>query len=150
MLTWQIMVLVVLSVACSALAQMALKFGMTRDYVQLAMQGAPGPVAVALAIAGSPAVWAGLFVYGLSALLWLFVLARVDVSVAYAFVALGFLMVMALGALVFGEPITWRKLLGTALVATGIWLVATSARGPQAGAPGQAAIAAREAGPDSR
>lgn len=88
---------------------------------------------MALAVLGSPGVWLGLVVYGLSAVLWLFVLARVDLSVAYSFVSLGFLLVMALGAILFGEPITWMKVLGTMLVALGIWLVATGGT-PGAGA----------------
>jgi len=128
MLTWQVLALVVLAVVCSALAQVALKHGMARPSVQAAMAGSEGAAGVALAIAGSIGVWIGLTVYGLSAVLWLFVLARVDVSVAYAFVSLGFLLVMVLGAVLFGESITWRKALGTMLVAGGIWLVATGAR----------------------
>jgi multidrug transporter EmrE-like cation transporter len=51
-------------------------------------------------------------------------LARIDVSVAYAFVALGFLLTMALGSLLLGEPLTLSKLSGTLLVVLGVWLVA--------------------------
>jgi len=127
-LTWQVLVLILVAVCCSALAQVALKQGMGSVAVQAALAAGEGPVPVVRAIAGSPGVWGGLVVYGLSALLWLFVLARVDLSVAYAFVSLGFLLVMALGVAVFGEAVTWRKLLGTLLVAGGIWLVATGAR----------------------
>jgi multidrug transporter EmrE-like cation transporter len=125
-LSWQVIALVVVSVCCSAFAQLTLKHGMAQPGVQAALGSGEGPLHVALAVAASPGVWIGLSAYGLSALLWLFVLARVDVSVAYAFVALGFLLVMAFGTIVFGEPLTSRKLLGTLLVATGIWLVATS------------------------
>jgi multidrug transporter EmrE-like cation transporter len=128
-LTWQVVSLILAGVACSAVAQVALKHGMSRELVQSAL--AAGDLReIAFAVAGSPGVWGGLIVYGISALLWLFVLARVDVSVAYAFVSLGFLLVMALGAALFGEPITWRKLLGTVLVASGVWLVATGVRTP--------------------
>ena len=143
MLTWQVLALVILAVVCSAMAQVALKHGMARPSVQAAMAGGEGAAGVALAIAGSRGVWIGLTIYGLSAVLWLFVLARVDVSVAYAFVSLGFLLVMALGAVLFGEPITWRKTLGTVLVAGGIWLVATGER--HAPAPGDPP-SAREVG----
>jgi multidrug transporter EmrE-like cation transporter len=128
-LTWQVIALVIVSVCCSAFAQLALKHGMAQPGVQSALASGGGPAATALAVAGSPGVWIGLFTYGLSALLWLFVLARLDVSVAYAFVALGFLLVMGFGVLVFGEPLTARKVLGTALVAAGIWIVATSTPG---------------------
>ncbi len=129
MLSLQILALIAFAVSCSALAQVALKHGMGREQVQAAL-AVGGVERVALAVLGSPGVWLGLVVYGLSAILWLFVLARVDLSVAYSFVSLGFLLVMALGAILFGEPITWTKVLGTMLVALGIWLVATG------GAPG--------------
>jgi multidrug transporter EmrE-like cation transporter len=154
MLTWQVLALIVAAVGLSAFAQVALKHGMAQGSVQAALSAGGGPVPIALAVAGSPGVWLGLTAYGLSALLWLFVLARMDLSVAYAFVALGFLLVMAMGAAVFGEPITWQKALGTLLVAGGIWLVAasSSARIPAAavtgagdgpGAPGRGMTAAQ-------
>ncbi len=141
MLTWQVLALIVVAVGLSALAQVALKHGMAGQPVQAALSGGGGAVAVVLAIATSPGVVIGLAMYGLSAVLWLFVLARVDLSVAYAFVALGFLLVMALGVLVFGEPLSARKVLGTLLVAGGIWLVATSSRG-EAGAARPDAVTA--------
>ena len=146
-LTWQIIALVVVSVCCSAFAQIALKHGMAHAPVQAALAAGGGPFPVAFAVATSPGVVIGLFTYGLSALLWLFVLARLDVSVAYAFVALGFLLVMAFGAIVFGEPLTLRKLLGTLLVASGIWLVATSIPTDSRAAEGAAPLPTQEGRP---
>jgi multidrug transporter EmrE-like cation transporter len=114
--------MIVASVSCSALAQLALKHGMSTVAVQQSIAGGRAP-AVAWAIAGSPTVWIGLVLYGLGAAIWLFVLANLDLSVAYAFVALGFLLTMALGCIVLGEPFTARKLAGTCLVIIGIWIV---------------------------
>ena len=100
-----------------------LKHGMSVQAVQAVLAGGR-TAAIALAVASSPTVWVGLFLYAFSALVWLFVLARVDVSVAYAFVALGFLLTMALGFLLLGEPLTLQKVAGTLLVVLGVWLVA--------------------------
>jgi multidrug transporter EmrE-like cation transporter len=122
-ITWSVLALVIFSVGCSALAQIALKHGMAQPTVQLALASG-GMQRIVLAIAGSPAVFGGLFLYGLSAVVWLFVLARLDVSVAYPFVALGFLVTMALGCLLFGEAFTVRKVLGTLIVMLGVYLVA--------------------------
>jgi multidrug transporter EmrE-like cation transporter len=119
-----VLTMIVASVSCSALAQLALKHGMSTPSVQQGIAGGDAAT-VASAIAGSPTVWIGLCLYGLSALIWLFVLAKLDVSVAYAFVAFGFLLTMALGCIVLGEPFTARKLAGTGLVMLGVWLVAT-------------------------
>jgi drug/metabolite transporter (DMT)-like permease len=123
MITWPLIALILISVSCSALAQISLKQGMSVPAVQTALGGGR-TVTITLAVASSPMVWLGLFLYGFSALVWLFVLARIDVSVAYAFVALGFLLTMALGSLLLGEPLTLSKLSGTLLVVLGVWLVA--------------------------
>lgn len=123
-LAWTLVAMIIGSVSLSALAQVLLRHGMSRPGVQAALAQGEGAWPVALAIAGSLGVWAGLALYGIGAMIWLFVLARVEVSVAYAFVALGFLLTMALGVGLLGEPLTLRKLAGTALVALGIWLVA--------------------------
>lgn len=145
LITWQVLALVLVSVGCSAFAQIALKHGMAAAPVQAALAAGGGAWPVALAVGTSPGVVVGLFAYGFSALLWLFVLARLDVSVAYAFVALGFLLVMAFGALVFNEPLTARKVAGTLLVAAGIWLVASGAA-PAPAPPPPLAAGGREGG----
>jgi multidrug transporter EmrE-like cation transporter len=123
LITWPLFSLILVSVSFSALAQICLKHGMSVPGVQTALAGG-GTTTIALAVASSPMVWVGLFLYGFSALVWLFVLARVDVSVAYAFVALGFLLTMTLGILLLGEALTVPKMAGTLLVVLGVWLVA--------------------------
>jgi multidrug transporter EmrE-like cation transporter len=124
-MTVQILGLVLFSVACSAVAQVMLKHGMAQPAVQQAL-GSGRALAVLPAVLSGAAVPAGLALYGLGALVWLLVLARLDVSVAYPFVALGFVVTMVLGCLLFGEALTLRKLLGTAAVMAGVWLVAGS------------------------
>ncbi|MBN9509080.1 MAG: small multi-drug resistant family protein [Alphaproteobacteria bacterium] len=115
--------LIAFSVGCSALAQVALRQGMRAASVQAAIEaGAVAPVV--LAVVGSLPVLGGLALYGVSAASWLFVLARLPVSVAYAFMALGFLLTMALGCLLLHEPFTARKAMGTLAVVLGLWLVA--------------------------
>ncbi|MSP68551.1 MAG: hypothetical protein EXQ96_10810, partial [Alphaproteobacteria bacterium] len=81
---------------------------------------------IAGAVACSPLVFTGLALYGFAAGFWLFVLARIDVSVAYPFVGIGFLLTMAFGALFLGESINATRLVGTLLVAGGVYLVAQS------------------------
>lgn len=114
--------LIAFSVACSALAQVALRYGMRGAAMQAAM--GLGALATIRAVLLSLPVVGGLTLYAVSAASWLFVLARLEVSVAYAFVALGFLLTMAFGCLLLGEPFTARKLFGTVAVVFGLWLVA--------------------------
>jgi drug/metabolite transporter (DMT)-like permease len=116
---------VIVSVLLSALAQIALKAGMSRpDVAQALAAGAAGPIA--LAVGTQPLVLAGLGLYGLGMLVWLFVLSRIDVSLAYPFVSLGIVVTMGLGYLVFGEAITLARSLGAVLIIGGILVLATS------------------------
>ena len=88
---------------------------------------ASGTVGAVRAVVSQPFVLLGLAMYGVGAIVWLLVLARVEVSRAYPFVGLGFLLVMALGASMLGESIGTARWVGTVLVAAGVLCVAMSA-----------------------
>lgn len=119
------LVLILISVSLTTLAQLLLKAGASGPAFASAAGG--GLMDFAFAVLKSPAIIAGFAVYAASALLWLIVLKQVDVSVAYPFVALGFVAVMAVGAIAFGEPVGGMRIAGTALIALGVALVARSA-----------------------
>ncbi|TAK91065.1 MAG: small multi-drug resistant family protein [Burkholderiaceae bacterium] len=121
-MSWNILLLIFLSVTISAVAQIALKHGMSTASVQQAlMQGGADAL---YGVAKSLFVWLGLALYGFGALLWLGVLARVDVSQAYPFVGLGFLLTMLFGVFLLGEAFSMMRALGTLLVLAGVFLVA--------------------------
>lgn len=115
-----VFLLILASVALSAIAQAALKAGMASPGVQRALHGSDGALAVALAIGFSPSVIAGLLLYFGSALLWLFVLAKVELSYAYPFVALGFVLTAILGRLLFNDSFSTGKIIGTTLIIAGV------------------------------
>jgi multidrug transporter EmrE-like cation transporter len=115
------LLLAVLCVLLSALAQLAMKAGMAaagpghalgHTYVQALTSGW---------------VWGGLGLYGLSAVLWLWVLSRLDVSLAYPLVSLGFVLTMLAGVLWLGEPWSWQRVGGAALIVAGVALLAADA-----------------------
>ena len=114
------------SVLLSAVAQVILKLGVSSTGVQLTFAGElPLWQKIAYALA-NPVVLAGLAVYGLSAAVWLAVLVRFDLSKAYPFVGLGFIVVMISGAVMFGEKLDITRVAGTLLVTAGVVLVARS------------------------
>jgi hypothetical protein len=88
--------LILISVSLSALAQLLLKLGMSSAHVQQMLMH-ERPLQAIWVAASNIQVIAGLGLYALGAILWLLVLARVDVSLAYPFVGLGFILTMALG-----------------------------------------------------
>ncbi|HEY8099328.1 MAG TPA: hypothetical protein VIF82_01115 [Burkholderiaceae bacterium] len=119
-----IVVLILVSVSMSAIAQTVLKLGMSGSAVKTAM--ALGGVHAAKAVMLNPYVWLGLGIYGAGTVLWLGVLSKIDVSQAYPFVGLGFLLTMASGVLLLGEPLSMSRLAGTFMVLGGVLLVAHS------------------------
>lgn len=122
----QVFVLALISVLLSAAAQVSFKSGMNSASVQAAL--AQGLTARSIAATlFDIRVLGGFGLYGLSAVLWLWVLARTELSLAYPFVSVGFIITMFSGALFFGESLTLLRTLGTALVCLGVLLVAASA-----------------------
>jgi drug/metabolite transporter (DMT)-like permease len=121
----QTLALVLTSVSMSAIAQIVLKVGMSGDGIARAIASGEA-VAIASRIVLNPWVVGGLGIYVLGAMCWLFVLARIDVSMAYPFVGLGFVLTMLLGASLFGDHIGVGRLAGTALVSVGVILIARS------------------------
>lgn len=117
--------LILLSVALSAIAQIVLKSAMSSKAVQVDM-AADGLLRVAMNVLINPTVITGLTLYGLGAVLWLAVLARLDVTQAYPFVGLGFIFTLILGYLFLNEPVGFQRLIGTLLITAGVVLVARS------------------------
>jgi multidrug transporter EmrE-like cation transporter len=122
-MTFKLFLLILASISLSALAQVALKSGANASRAL----GASNIAGEATALAFNPFVWTGLCLYGLGAILWLFVLGRTPLSVAYPFVGLGFVLTMAAGAIVLGEEVGPARITGTLLIAAGCILVARSA-----------------------
>jgi len=113
-----LLLLILSSVAMSACAQLLLKMGVGAARAQ----GATSALAYLL----SPWVVAGLALYGLGAVVWLSVLARLPLSAAYPFVGLGFILTMALGVLALGETLNPMRVAGTLLIALGCVCVSRS------------------------
>jgi multidrug transporter EmrE-like cation transporter len=57
-----------------------------------------------------------------AAVTWMAAMTRLDLSHAYPFMSLAFILVLVLSALVFQEPLTWQKVAGLALICAGIVL----------------------------
>lgn len=66
-----------------------------------------------------PLVLAGLAAYIVSSLLWLLVLSRVNLSVAYPMAAASYVIVVAAGAL-RGEPVSALRWLGVTFIVLGV------------------------------
>ncbi len=114
--------MILVSVALSAGSQIILKYAMTAPAMRRALDSG-NVLEIACTVALSPQVILGLAAFGLSAVVWLFVLSRIALSSAYPFVALGILVTVTAGAMLFGEPLTAAKFAGVALILSGVVLV---------------------------
>jgi drug/metabolite transporter (DMT)-like permease len=115
--------MILVSVGLAAVAQLMLKTGMNHVNDQLAparfgLDGASMRVLVA-----QPYVWAGLFLFGLSALVWLAVLSRASLSFAYPFAALTYVLILLFDAFVLHETVPPLRWGGVAFIAIGIFLI---------------------------
>lgn len=56
----------------------------------------------------------------LASLAWMAAMTKFDLSYAYPFMSLAFVLVLVLSGLFFQEPITWIKIVGMGLIVAGI------------------------------
>jgi multidrug transporter EmrE-like cation transporter len=71
----------------------------------------------------SPSFWAGMLCYGASLCVWVAALSKAPVSTAYPMLSLGYVVVAAVSVAWLGETLTPAKVLGIALICTGVVLV---------------------------
>ncbi|OXT00340.1 transporter [Notoacmeibacter marinus] len=121
---------ILFTVATNAFAQLMLKHGM----MQLGELAVPGvhPVLRILQIVFQPWVFFGLCVFVVSMASHLFVLSKVDLSFAYPFLSLAYVLVAVLAWQLFGEDLNALRIGGIALICVGTVLIAQSGRQGQA------------------
>ncbi len=112
------------SVAFGAVGQLTLKAGMNsvRGDGQ-ALQFSPDTL---IKMATNPLLLLGIAIFFISTLLWLLALSKADLSFAYPFLSLTYMAVLIGGAFLFHEAITLPRVLGFAVIVTGVWVVARS------------------------
>src|SRR5215510_1557889 len=99
----KILGLILSCISLSSAGQLLLKFGMSSGRVQAAL--ASSPFETFISVVTSWSVLGGLFCYGLASMLWLLVLARIDLAFAYPFVGLSFPFIVLAGHFFLGEHI---------------------------------------------
>lgn len=115
--------MILLSVGLAAVAQLMLKAGMNHvnDDLRPEKFGLDG--ASMRALVTQAHVWAGLALFGLSALVWLVVLSRASLSFAYPFAALTYVLILLFDRFVLDETVPPLRWAGVAFIAVGIFLI---------------------------
>lgn len=119
--------LILAGVLLNAIAQLLLKAGSGT------LAGVELRAANALVIAGrlltSMPIIAGLACYVLSVVVWILALSRVEVSVAYPMLSIGYVVNALAAWWLFGENLSGARLAGIGVILVGVWLVARTSGG---------------------
>jgi len=111
-------------VLLNAIAQLALKASVSdTGIINLDMQSL-------LSSAGSLAtnlwLWLGLTCYAISVVVWILALSRVDVSIAYPMLSIGYIVNAVAASQLFNEPMGPGKVIGIGIIMLGVYVLARS------------------------
>ena len=116
--------LVLLGVLLNAAAQLLLKAG-TNAIGQFQFSADNlGPIG--WKVATEPYILGGLACYAVSVVVWIMALSRVEVSVAYPMLSIGYVVNAAAAYFLFGEAVGPQRLVGIGVIIVGVYLVARS------------------------
>jgi multidrug transporter EmrE-like cation transporter len=123
--------LIVFSVVLGVLGQLSLKHGVmavsNAGTSGIAQSLSARSIATFLqGAAGNNFVILGFLCYVISAASWLVILTRVDLSLAYPLISIGYILVVILSKYLFDEPVTTMRIAGTLLVCGGVFLLVRS------------------------
>ena len=121
-MTWAAFALVMTGVLLNAIAQLALKASVNdTGIINLDMQSL-------LSSAGSLAtnlwLWLGLICYAISVVVWILALSRVDVSIAYPMLSVGYIVNAIAASHLFNEPLGLAKVIGIGIIILGVYILA--------------------------
>lgn len=117
--------LILTGVMLNAGAQLLLKAGVMAVGSFAFTSGNIVPIGIKLAT--QPPILAGLACYVVSVVVWILGLSRVDVSVAYPMLSLGYVVNALAAWWLFGEAITLERVIGIGIILIGVYVVARSA-----------------------
>ena len=116
--------LVLSGVLLNAVAQLLLKAGVRQlGQFDFSISNA-WPIGSALAT--NPSIIGGLSCYVVSVVVWILALSRVEVSIAYPMLSIGYVVNAGLAWFFFGEAVGPQRLIGIAVIIAGVIIVAKS------------------------
>ena len=114
--------LILTGVLLNAVAQLLLKAG-SRSIAGLAFN-LDNAWSIAERLAINPPILCGLLCYAVSVVVWILALSRVEVSVAYPMLSIGYVVNAIAAWLLFDEALSPLRIAGIGVIIAGVWLVA--------------------------
>ncbi|MFB3884583.1 MAG: 4-amino-4-deoxy-L-arabinose transferase [Thermodesulfobacteriota bacterium] len=116
--------LILAGVLLNAFAQILLKKGMLSiGYFEFQFQNF---VPIIKKVTSNLFILSGLTSYVVSVAIWLLVLARAEVSYAYPFLSVGYVVVTLAGYFIFQEDLSWMRGVAVAIIIVGVLLLSRS------------------------
>ena len=112
---------ILISVVASIIGQLLLKVGMNK--LGSITLSASQFLSVSWKMATNPYVFIGLAIYLAGTVFWLAALSRVDLSYAYPFASLSYVVMLVASWMMFDEKITLGRLIGTVVIGIGVFLI---------------------------
>ena len=128
-------ILLFLSIGLAVAGQLSMKAGMNK-VGEIKSEDLKHPVELIGRVVKSAWAVVGVLLYAISAVFWLVVLSRVNLSVAYPIVAVGYVVVVLYSWLVFKEPVKWFSWIGLALIVIGVVITSQGLRSKTEGESG--------------
>ena len=116
--------LVLTGVLLNAAAQLLLKTG-TNAIGQFHFN-VTNIVPIGLKIVGQPAIFGGLACYAVGVLVWIMALSRVEVSIAYPMLSIGYVVNIFAAWYLFDEVLSPAKFAAICLIIIGVYLIVKS------------------------
>lgn len=124
-MSFSIFAAILISVSLNAISHVLLRKAML---VVSANGGLEQPLfQLAYQVALNPFLVLGMSLYAASIVIWLYVLSKIEVSIAYPFQSIGYIIAAVIALLFLGENITLARATGIALVCGGLFFIARSA-----------------------
>lgn len=121
----QYLPMILFGVLLNAGAQLALKQGMRQigsfDFV------VANAIPIGWQVATNPFVALGLGCYVVSVAVWILVLSRVEVGIAYPMLSVGYVVNALAAWWLFDENLSSTRIAGIAVICFGVWLLSRSA-----------------------
>jgi len=123
-MTWAAFGLVMTGVLLNAVAQLALKASVSdTGIINLDMHSL---LSSAGSLASNVWLWLGLICYAISVVVWILALSRVDVSIAYPMLSVGYIVNAIAASHLFNEPMGMGKVIGIGIIMLGVYILARS------------------------
>lgn len=115
-------ILILISVLLNSAAQLCLRKGM----LQIGEIGMGEIVRNIGTMLSNVWLWGAMLCYAVSIVIWMSVLSKVEVSFAYPFLSIGYVVAALAGYYMFGESLSFMRIAGILVICIGVYLISRS------------------------